>query len=148
MAYNPSLFINTITLTSAQIKALDTTPIEVIPAPNSPKFINLIGAVAQLNYGGTNAFVGTGSSIGLYYTDNMGQPAMSNLMGNGDPGYASAQSVIQSAVSPTNLAEYSTTYINKPVVVALTPQGGGNITGNAANNNTITIGVSYQVVSL
>ena len=50
-------------LTTAQIQALNTTPIQVVAAPGSGKYIQLMGASAQLNHV-TTAFI-TGTALEL-----------------------------------------------------------------------------------
>jgi hypothetical protein len=43
--------VATVTLTSAQLKALNTTPVQIIPAPGAGKVIALLGGFAQYNFG-------------------------------------------------------------------------------------------------
>jgi hypothetical protein len=55
-----------IQLTQGQIQALNTTPIEIIPAPGSGKFIQVIGATAYIDHNGTT--YGTAAQLSLVYS--------------------------------------------------------------------------------
>ena len=56
-----------ITLTSAQILALNTTPVTLVAAPGNGKFINVLSAVAKLNYN-TTAYSNVAVNLGLVGT--------------------------------------------------------------------------------
>ncbi len=64
------------TITSAQLLALNATPIEILPAPGAG-FMNVIDAV-EVYHGGGTAYAGiaTGEDITLKYTNVSGAVAM------------------------------------------------------------------------
>src|SRR6185295_18778494 len=64
-----SVLTATVTLTSAQIKALHATPIQLVAAPGSGKaIVVLYGYLGKFVYGGSNVFVaGASQAIKLYY---------------------------------------------------------------------------------
>jgi len=64
-----------ITLTQSQIQNLNTTPIEVVPAPGANKIIQVLGAVAKLNHNGTT--YGTAGQLGLIMTTTYSNPLLS-----------------------------------------------------------------------
>ncbi len=139
----------TVTLTSAQIKALHATPITIISTPGSGKLIVIMHATSQLNYGGSNAFVnGGGQPLQLYLgTDSTGV----GQIGGG----ICASAMITSTSSQVedifggfsnslgNVA--SSTVLNKALVVS--QSSATEISGNAAGNNTISITVWYTTIT-
>lgn len=137
------ILTKTVTLTSAQIKAIRATPIEIIAAPGSGKGIMVYSAAAKLNYGGTNVFVaGAAQTIALFYNNStgssIGQSPVSNAM--------ITASVNQFAVvtQSQNLSAQSAGSIDN-VNLAAKNTVATEITGNAAGNNTIDIIVTYTI---
>jgi len=135
------LLVATGTLTSAQVKAARATPISIIAAPGSGSAIEIISIVGKMNYGGTNVFVagaaqtlavrlGTGSSFGVLCTNAM-IVASSNQMG---------------FTNRINLSGAFTLFNNLALFVFNTVAT--EITGNAANNNTVTYSVTYRIVTI
>jgi hypothetical protein len=142
----------TITLTNTQIKNLKATPILFIAAQGANTIINPISAVAFLSYGGSNAFVAPSSSIGIvmnYTSDNTNS---NNLIGSAMSGGSYSQTAsnyqIISSVALNNPGTVVANIVNQPVYLAIQSGASGEITGNAANDNTITIQVEYNVVSV
>jgi hypothetical protein len=134
-------------LTNAQIKALHGTPIQLLAAPGAGKIIACIQVWLKLVYGGTNAFTGaagqtvnivygTAGSISFASNIVMQNAALTdtktnyNLLGVG----ADIQDIASTSLENLGLFAYnaSTSEIN----------------GNAANNNTITYLITYQVISI
>lgn len=139
----------TVTLTSAQVKALHATPITVLSAPGSGKFISIIHATSQLNYGGTNAFVnGGGQAIQLYLgTDSTGVAQIIGGMCTSAMIIATSSQVldIYGGFSGALGAQASSTVLNKALVAS--QSSATEITGNAAGNNTISITVWYSTIT-
>ncbi len=141
------LMVATLTLTSLQIKALHATPIQFIAAPGAGKMICLTGTLwGSTSYGGSNVFVaGVGQSIGLYYgttTAASTLPVVGNSTITQSSDRISSQPVIAFLTSGTP----STTFDN----IAVIAYNGvvTEITGNAANDNTVTITALYYIMSI
>lgn len=133
----------TVTLTSAQIKALHATPIQIIAAPGAGTVINVINAWSKYTYGGTNVFVaGAAQIIELYYgTATVSiTPMISNSNLTGTNSVYRYQS--DSNITGVSLASVENVAINAYNAVAT------EISGNAANNNTLTITVFYTTFAI
>ena len=118
------------------MKTFGTTPVELVPAPGSGYFISPITAFAVYLYGGNNAFTG-GSAVNLCWgnkTVTAGQLfANSTMIGTANRyNLPTVGQTASSASSPENLA------LN---IVA----SGADFAGNAANDNTMTVKVFYQI---
>lgn len=126
------------TITNAEIKALNTTPIQLIAAPAAGSAITILSFTARFNYGGNNPFIG-GGSLQLRATNGTGQNiAALNLAiytGTVDKLYATNAAV---SVAPFGTMEA------QPVVLFIATS---DPTGNAANDNTLDVLVNYQVVT-
>ena len=137
------ILLATGTVTSAQIKAAHATPVQLIAAPGAGKAIHVVGSMLKYNYGGTNVFVaGAGQIMALYYgtaalinTAVATNIAIANalLVGTASGGMSLGQSqnVLTAAQLNTAVNLYN---------VSVT-----EITGNAANDNTITYSLVYYI---
>lgn len=142
------LKLATITLTNAQIKALHGTPVEVIAAPGSGKGIVVVGATAKFIYGGTNAFTaGASQTINLYYNNTGAQitsPSafISNTMIVGTFNRFS----VDVGLNINSLLALSPGLLDNVNVAAYNPVA-TEISGNAANDNTISLTIAYYIVT-
>jgi len=134
-------------LTNSQIKNLHATPIQIIAGQGSGSVIRIITAVGKMVYGGTNVFTAAASqTINLYFgagtTSIWVIPILTNAM-------IVANSTRIASITPTSLAFGSTVfsaidnqavYLYNPIVT--------EISGNAANDNTMNWSISYQVITI
>jgi hypothetical protein len=136
-----------VTLTSAQIKACRATPIELIPAPGSGKVIVTVMFSAKFTYAGTNVFT-NGQNISVRYTSASGNVIVNNALISSTQIVAAASSysleVANTLAGSLNVATASLE--NQNIVVCNT--GASEITGNAANDNTLTVQALYYTVTL
>lgn len=126
-----------ITLTNAQIKALHTTPVTVVAAPGAGSANIALYMIQKLNYGGNNPFTGGGGTIALKYT-TAGATMMSGMAIAKYTGTANAYQ------TNTPVSDAPTVSENTPLIFFTTFA----ITGNAANDNTISCDVYYVTVSI
>lgn len=130
------------TLTSAQVKSLRASPVQLIPAPGVGSYILVVNISSKLNYGGTNAFTnpGGGTLSIAYGTFTTGTPI---LVGS---------TILTATATTTYYAAgglsgaVSTTYDN--VVLNAYNTNATEFAGNAANNNTITYSILYKIVTI
>lgn len=134
------LLSTSVVLTSAQVKALRASPQTIIAAQGSGTFISVVSVFSKMTYGGTNVFT-NGQACELFY-------AGSSVFTSG----AAVSSQITASVSTYATATFGTIV---PAATAcennallIKNNGASEITGNAANNNTLTIAVLYRVVSI
>jgi hypothetical protein len=129
-------------LTNAQIKALHGTPVSVIPAPGSGKVIQVVSASAKMVYGGTNVFTaGAAQTINLYYGT---ATSIAAVLTNAEIVASATQFNGVNALATFGGANtgFDNTVVNLYNPIAT------EITGNAANNNTVTYQITYQVVAI
>jgi hypothetical protein len=122
----------TVTLTSAQILALNTTPVTLVAAQGANTYVQVIALAAKLDF---NSVAYTGSNAAnITYTNAAGAAATGTIASSFlDSASSAAITTIPVAVAPV---------VNSPIVVSV---GTAN---PAAGNSTITFDVLYRVVTL
>lgn len=131
------------TLTNSQIKALHGTPVQAIAAPGAGKVIIVVSTTGKLIYGGTNVFTaGSAQNVNLYYGTTT---AIIRLLANAS--IVSAASIYDIGQVFTNqltvaIASLENTAVNIYVSSAT------EISGNAANNNTMSFSIMYYTISI
>lgn len=133
----------TVSLTSAQVKALATTQIELVAAPGAGKVVKFMGAQLKLVYGGSNAFTEAGDNLGIKYTDDTGVQVsqtieMTGFIDQTASTYTSAEPAIDAIVAATAAENQALVLDNL----------NANIAGNAANDNTLEISILYRIVEI
>lgn len=140
-----------VTITSLQIKALHASPITIVPAQGANTIIVVQTALGYLTYGGTNAFTG-GGTVTLFYESSAGTiaigPSGAPMMNTtqmqatsdqiGGTTFTNLQAVGATVTGPTGV-------VNQPIVCG---NSGADFTGNAANDNTLTITCTYVVYTV
>lgn len=124
-----------ISLTSAQIKALNTTAIQLIPAPASNQFIQVLSVTGSLTY--ATAAYATETEIDIIDTTT------------GDVLFSDKATLL--AATASTVAQILPT-INSNTAPAITPGGSVSITSPTANPTagagTLKIYVLYKIVTL
>jgi hypothetical protein len=129
------------TLTNSQIKSLKETPIAAIAAPGAGKVLVALNLSVTLVYGGTNAFVTTGSTTVFSYGSS-GNISIATIPVSTINATANTTTVIP----PTQNGGVSTSIEN--TALYFVGFGGSDISGNAANNNTINWSITYFVATI
>lgn len=121
----------TITLTSAQILALNTTPVALIAAPGVGKSISVDEVVFKAPASGATAYTGA-NAVELRYTNGSGAKVTGDIA-------AAALNSTSGRVDKAVAA--AVTMVANAAVVAVVP------TANpGAGNGTVTIDIIYRVV--
>ncbi len=136
----------TVVLTSAQVKALNATPIQIVAAPGSGKVNVPISATSKMTYGGTTPFVAAvGQQIDIIYTSTS-IAVLSAVPDN---------SAITATTSRYSCATYQPQLINNTAIASvenvalrLKVLSATEITGNVANDNTVSVTIIYYTVTL
>lgn len=148
MAYDPLFKSKRVVLTSAQIKSIHATPIEILPAPGAGKGYFIMGCAAKFNYGGTNVFVAAaGQTIGLYYNNTVTSLITGNAFITNDVIIASANQFMLGFQNNFQDQSPDVAGILDNVNISAYNAAATEITGNAANNNTVDIIVYYTIIT-
>lgn len=139
----PSSSINYVfgSLTNAQIKALNATPIQLIAAPGSNNCIRIISITSKMLYGGTNAFTNVG---GQPITIRYGTTATNQTLITSSA--ITATATTNCFPAPPADATGATTTLSNQAINAWNSSA-TEIAGNAANNNVIFYGIYYTIVT-
>jgi len=137
MANTSSINVATVELTNAEIKALATTSKELIAAPGSGYFIEVIQATLILDYG-SNALT-AGSSDDLVIEYGGGQDITGTIESTS---FITATADTLCLVQPAGIANVAASNIvNKAVQLTNT---GSDFAGNAGNDTTMTVLIAYR----
>jgi hypothetical protein len=132
-----------VTMTSAQVLLLATTPIELVAAPGASKVLKFMGAVLKLDYGGTNAFTESADNLTVKYVNASGAAASQAIEctgfidGTADT-YTTAEPKIDAIVAASAME-------NKALVM---DNINANFAGNAGDDNALVVRTFYQVVTI
>lgn len=134
-----SVSVATVTLTAAQIKALYTTAIDIIPAQGAGTVIEVLGCTLYYNYSGGACTIGSATNLALKYVDKSGTACSGTIAVTGllDQTADMSAKILPAAVAASAVA----VNVNVPVCLTL---AGADVTG-AAVTSTLTCKVVYAV---
>jgi hypothetical protein len=158
---NPSggLPSTTVTLTAAQIRALGSTPIPLVPAPGAGRVIAVVGVAFVYLYG-THTYFDPQNGTNVAYASNLNYPLLGtssdinvvtqpNSSFNYSPGVISTQLNLLPGVDNQAVMLTGDNLVNGPIVTATLGAAG---TGYAVNDTgTITTNsgdATYQITSV
>lgn len=130
-------------LTSAQVKALRATPIQLV-AGLPGRMIQFVGATLMLDYAGTNGFTETADNLAIRYTDGSGVLVSQAIETTGF--IDQTADTITTAFPKIDAIATRASATGAPLVLHNT--GDGEIAGNAGADNTVTVAISYIVHDL
>lgn len=133
----------TISLTSAQVKALRATPITMVPAAGAGLVVQFLGAELLLDYGGTNVFTEAADNLAFRYVNGTGVIVSQTVETTGF--IDQAGDVITNAMP--KIDAIATKAQSENVALVLHNTGAAEIAGNAANNNVVRVKVRYAMVA-
>ena len=131
-----------VTITSAQVLLLATTPIELVAAPGASKALKFMGALLKLDYG-TNVFTEAGDNLTIKYVNASGAAASqavecTGFIDQSADTYTNAEPVINAIVAASAMD-------NKALVL---DNIGSNFGGNAGDDNALVVRCFYQIVTI
>lgn len=140
ISFDPMIAVASVTLTNAEIKALRATPKTLVAAPGSGKMLEFVSIVLK-NNGGTNAITETIDNMAVKYTDGSGAAVSETIEATGFIDQTAATITVGQAKNDAIVAYASAA--NQALVLHNT--GDGEYAGNAANDVTMTVRVTYRV---
>ncbi len=127
------------TLTSAQVKAIHGTPIQLLPAVTGVTYV-VVSYRMSMIYGGTNIFTaGAAQTLALYYGTTV-----SVATGLTNASIVAAASRVD--IGQGTVAASQTLAATRNVALNVYNPIATEITGNAANDNTVTVDGFYYIV--
>lgn len=130
-------------LTSAQIKALHATPINLIPAPSNSQVIQVLSMFSSFVYGGNNVFTAAAAQVvAVFYSTGTTFSLVTSV--NNTAIKASANSF---NISNPSVGTYPATSLAAGQPITAYNSVATEISGNAANDNVINWTINYQIVN-
>lgn len=130
---------DTVAITNSQIKALRTSAKELVATPGADKFLELISAVIIMNYGSEALTESEDNLVIEYATSGVDATAAIETTGT----IAGTADVIMVVPAIGIAGSAATNLINNALQLKNT--GDGELGGNASNDTTITVKISYRV---
>lgn len=133
------------TLTSEQIKQLHKTPIKLIEAQGPNTIVNVVSCVVRMIYGGSNKFIAKGKqTLRLGYENATGLVLIGTVLSN-DAIVASSNQIARTTPD-SQTGGPVLNEVNLPVVI-YNPVA-TEISGNAANDNSVIVVLTYQILDV
>src|SRR5215475_5713246 len=129
-----------VTLTNAQIKALNATPKELVAAPGSNRMIEFVSAILKLN-AGTNVLTESADNLAIRYTGVAGVTVTEAIEATG---FVDASvDTFTNAVPKLDTIVAATGALGEKLVLHNT--GNGEYGGNAAADATMEVHILYRL---
>lgn len=133
------LRVATVTLTAAEVKALATTPIELVAAPGANKYIEFVGATLRL-VAGSEAFTETDDNLGIKFENASGVQVSDTIECTGF--IDQTVDTVTSAVPVKDAIVAESAAVNKALVL---DNLADNFAGNASDDGALTVITAYRV---
>ena len=130
--------IDTVELSNVNIKALRATPITLVAAPGAANFIEVISAVLILDYGSEVLTESADNLVIEYNTSGVDITAAIESTGFIDAA-ADTLKLVYATITDVSAANA----VNRAVQLFNT--GDGEFAGNASNDTTMTVKISYRI---
>ena len=128
----------TVTVSTAELLALATTPKELVAAPGADKFIQFLGAQLVLDYNSVQ-YTESGDNLGIKYTDASGVQVSADIEMTGF--IDQAADTITNAIPAADAIVAASGAVNQALVL-------DNLGSNfAAGNSPVDVIVSYKVLT-
>ena len=138
-ASNSFLKTDTIEINNTELKALHASPKTLVAAPGADKVIEFVGAVIVMDYG-SNALTESSDNLVIQYnTSGVDASAVIETTG-----FLDAMADMVAFVAPSGIAGFAATNCVN-LALELYNNGDGEFAGNAANDTTLTVKVTYRV---
>lgn len=138
------ILTTTVAVSSTEIKSLVATPKTLIAAQGSGKLVNVINIAMKMTYGGSNVFVAAAAqTLQLRYIDGSG-----TFLGIVFSNAAIVASANRTAFGGLGIFNGIASTLVENAAIVLTNSTATEISGNAANDNTFNVELTYQVLTL
>lgn len=130
------------TMTATEVKALATTPIELVAAPGAGLCVEFCSALLKL-VAGSEVLAEAGDNLGIKYTDASGVQVSATIESTGF--IDQAANTYTNAIAAGDAIVAATGCENQALVL---DNLGSNFTGNASDDAQLVVGVAYRIHSL
>ncbi len=129
---------DSVTLTNAEIKSLRASPKTLVAAPGAGKVIEFLNAILILNYG-SNALTESTDNLVIQYDNGQDVTAAIEMTGFIDQTTDQMAFVNAAGIATATAANCANQALE------LFNTGDGEFGGNAANDTTMTVKISYRI---
>jgi hypothetical protein len=130
---------DTVAVTNSQLKALRAAPLALVAAPGSGKFIEFVSATIAMNYGSNVLSESTDNLVIQYHTSGLDASAAIETTG-----FLDQAADMIATVHATDIAGAAATSFTN-LALELFNSGDGEIAGNAGNDTTLIIKITYRI---
>ena len=134
-----NLQVASVDLTNAEIKDLADTPVELVAAQGVGTLIEFVGAVLILDFG-SNSLVESADNLVIEYDDGSAAAVSEVIEMTGF--IDQSADTITNAIPTKDVIDAAADIVNKNLALF---NNGGDFTGNAGADTTMTVLISYRV---